>query len=164
MKEILERLTNILTRGDLTKKEMNEFLKISLSLTSEALELNARSIMNKQDRVEMVIMTLSLLTSHIFEALDIEQSNIIINPSDPEYTVSEDVGYAHLRGNCWQDFKKETAHVRLVRQNIATASSSVFEGETVYNLKALRTDKPRIQVHLSVTSSSPRCNFLSHIS
>lgn len=100
MKVIIERLMQLANRGHLTDSEMNEFLRISLFLTSWSIEMNANCIMNKQDRTEMVIIMLSLLTSRIFENLHIEQRNIIINPSDPDDVLSGDMEYSHLVGNC----------------------------------------------------------------
>jgi hypothetical protein len=87
-------------RRNLNMAEMNELLKISFFLTSWALEINAKCIMNKQDRTEMVIVMLSLLTSRVFESLDIEQRNIIINPSGPDEDILGDMAYSHLEGNC----------------------------------------------------------------
>jgi hypothetical protein len=87
-------------RGHLTDSEMNELLRISLFLTSWSIEMNASCIMNKQDRTEMVIITLSLLTSRIFENLNIEQRNIIINPTDPDDAFSGTMEYSYVVGNC----------------------------------------------------------------
>jgi hypothetical protein len=100
MKEILERLTQLASRRHLTDIEMNELLKISLFLASWAIETNARSVMNKQDRTEMVIVMLSLLTSRIFEDLNIEQKNIIINPTDPDDALTGDLEYCPAAGSC----------------------------------------------------------------
>ncbi len=100
MKESLERLMKLANRGHLTNSEMNELLRISLFLASWAIEMNAKCVMNKQDRTAMVIVTLSLLTSRIFEDLNIEQRNIIINPTDPDDALSGDMEYSHVAGNC----------------------------------------------------------------
>ncbi len=100
MRESLERLLKLADRGHLTNGEMNELLRISLLLTSWAIEMNAKCVMDKQDRTAMVIVTLSLLTSRIFEDLNIEQRNIIINPTDPDDVLSGDMEYSHLAGNC----------------------------------------------------------------
>jgi hypothetical protein len=100
MKESLERLMQLAKRGYLTDSEMNELLRISLFLACWAIEMNAKSVMNKQDRTEMVIVMLSLLTSRIFEDLNIEQRNIIINPTDPDDPLCGDMEYSHVVGNC----------------------------------------------------------------
>jgi len=99
MQESLERLINLAGRDDLTNREMSELLKISLFLAGRALEINAKRIRNKQDRTEMVILMISLLTAQIFDALNIEQRNIIINPSDTNDEIYEDMEYSH-RGTC----------------------------------------------------------------
>ncbi len=100
MKESLERLMKLSTRRDLSNSEMNEVLKIFLVLASWALEMKAKCIMSEQDRREMVIMILSLLTSRVFQALNIEQRNIIINPTDPDDDVYGDMENPHFVGNC----------------------------------------------------------------
>jgi c-di-GMP-related signal transduction protein len=100
MKESLERLMKLADRGHLTNSEMNELLRISLFLASWAIEMNAKCVMNQHDRTEMVIVMLSLLTSRIFEDLNIEQRNIIINPSDPDDSISGDLEYLPVAGNC----------------------------------------------------------------
>ncbi len=100
MKERLERLMKLANREHLTYSEMNELLRISLFLASEAIEMNAKCIMNKQDKTEMVIVILSLLTSRIFENLNIEQRNIIINPTDTDDAIGGDLEYSRVAGNC----------------------------------------------------------------
>jgi len=100
VKERLERLMKLANREHLTYGEMNELLKISLFLASETIEMNARCIMDKQDRTEMVILILSLLTSRIFEHLNIEQRNIVINPTDTDDAICGDLEYSHVAGNC----------------------------------------------------------------
>jgi hypothetical protein len=100
MKKSLERLIKLADREHLTNGEMNELLRISLSLASWAIEMSANCVMNRQDRTAMVIITLSLLTSRIFEDLNIEQRNIIINPTDPDDALSGDMEYSHVAGNC----------------------------------------------------------------
>ena len=100
VKERLERLMKLANREHLTYSEMNELLKISLFLASETIEMNARCIMDKQDRTEMVILILSLLTSRIFGHLNIEQRNIVINPTDTDDPICGDLEYSHVAGNC----------------------------------------------------------------
>ncbi len=100
MRKSIERLMELVNRRNLTDSEMNELLKVSLVLACWALEMNANCVANEQDRKEMVIMVLSLLTSRIFEALGMDQRNIVINPSDPADAVDGDTEYSHLVGNC----------------------------------------------------------------
>jgi c-di-GMP-related signal transduction protein len=100
MKESLERLLQLAKRGHLTDSEMSELLRISLLLASWAIEMNAKCIMNKQDRTEMVIIMLSLLTSRVFEDLNIEQRNIVINPTGQDDAVFGDLEYSAVAGNC----------------------------------------------------------------
>ncbi len=99
MNEMLERLVKLAGREDLTNREMTEFLKISLFLAGRAMEINAQRIRNKQDRTEMVVLLISMLTAQTFDALNIEQRNIVINPSDADEDLYEDMNYAH-RGTC----------------------------------------------------------------